>query len=333
MLSIFRSGPKIIVLECLEISKTRDYLIEEFKAKDYDINTAFEKSTENTTIIFMTNKKKDLIRDKDIGKVLFLENQAETVLCKIINDKRCDLILKSRMAPRIIIMKTFGNTDKVIDQLIEDYQGESGDFNEILENTNQGTVITFTQKKIGEPISISDLHGRAVHINSDYPKVMRKLKIHDLKYLNMGFDNKDWYELVIKIYDSYGEYMLHYERLLKVLEHLEVGFILGEAWGKDAATVFLSVGVYRIRFFTYHEPKDIKKILLGLEYLDDGTRIVDLDLYHKRRKIYWTDVMQKSLRDKEELSKVYREEIFSQINHKTQKEIIEMEKKILTTRS
>lgn len=237
------------------------------------------------------------------------------------------------MAPRIIIMKTFGNTDKVIEQLVKDYQGKVGDFNEILENTNQGTVIIFTQKKIGEPISISDLHGRSVHINSDYPRVMRELKIHDLKYLNMGFDNKDWYELVIKIYDSYGKYMLHYQRLLKVLEHLEVGFILGEAWGKDAATVFLSVGVYRIRFFTYYEPKDIKKILLGLEYLDDGTRIVDLDLYHKRRKIYWTDVMQKKVKDKEELSKIHRDEIFSQLSDTTKKEIIEMEKKILATRS
>lgn len=333
MLSIFRSGPKIIILEGPSISKIREYLLDNFKAKDCDLNTAFEKSTENTTIIFMTNKKKELIREKDIDKVLFLENQAEYVLCKVINDKKYDLISQSRIAPRIIVMKTFGNTDKVIDQLIKDYRGEVGDFNEILENNNQGTVITFTQKKLSEPINISDLHGRSLHINGDYPVVMRKLKIHDLKYLNMGFDNKDWYELIIKIYDSYGEYSLHYERLLKILEDLEVGFILGEAWGKDAATVFLSVGVYRIRFFTYHDPKYIKKILLGLEYLDDGTRIVDLDLYNKRRKIYWTDVMQEGVKDKEELSNIYREDTFSQLNKTTKEEVIEMEKEILTTRS
>lgn len=88
MLSIFRSGPKIIILEGPAISKIREYLIENFEAQDYDINTAFEKSTENTTIIFMTNKKKELIKGKDICKVLFLENQAEAVLCKIISDKK-----------------------------------------------------------------------------------------------------------------------------------------------------------------------------------------------------------------------------------------------------
>lgn len=332
MLSIFRSGPKVIIIESSLIELVRNCMIGDFNAKKYDINTAFEKSTENTTIVFLTHKRKDIIKPRDVEDVLFLENQAESILCKIISDDKYDIVSSARMAPRTIIMKTFGNTDKVINQIVNDYSSQVGNFNEMLENNNKGTIVAFTQKHLNEPINLSDLHERAIFIDKDYPSVMRKLKIHDLKYLNIGFDNKDWYELTIKIYDSYGEYMLHYQRLLKILEHLELGFILGEAWGKDAATVFLSVGVYRIRFFTYYEPKDIKKILLGLEYLEDGTRIVDLDLYHKRRKVYWTDVMKKNMKDKEALSRGYREEIFSKLNEKVKEEVFEMEKQILATR-
>lgn len=333
MLSIFRSGPKVIIIESSLVELVRNCLVDDFQAERHDIDTAFEKSTENTTIIFLTNKRKDVIKPVDVRDVLFFQNQAESILCRIINDKKYDIVSSARIAPRTIIMKTFGNTDKVIDQIVHDYDAKVGDFIEILENNNKGTIIAFTQRQLNEPVNLSDLHARSILIDKDYPSVMRKLKIHDLKYLNIGFDNKDWYELIIKIYDSYGEYMLHYQRLLKILEHLEVGFILGEAWGKDAATVFLSVGVYRIRFFTYYEPKDIKKILLGLEYLEDGTRIVDFDLYHKRRKVYWTDVMKKKVKNKEELSSIYRGEIFSQINDKVKEEVFEMEKQILDTRN
>lgn len=332
MLSIFRSGPKVIIIESSLIELVRNCIINDFNAKKYDINTAFEKSTENTTIVFLTHKKKNIIKPRDVTDVLFLENQAELILCKIISDDKYDIVSNARMAPRTIIMKTFGNTDKVIKQIVDDYNGQVGSFNEILENNNTGTVIAFTQTHLNEPVALSELHEKAILIDKEYPSVFSKLKIHDLKYLNIGFDNKDWYELIIKIYDSYGEYMLHYQRLLKVLEHLEVGFILGEAWGKDAATIFLSVGVYRIRFFTYYDPKAIKKILLGLEYLEDGTRIVDLDLYHKRRKTYWTDVMKKGVKDKEELSRIYRKEIFSKLSNGAIDEILEMEKQILDTR-
>ncbi|SHJ82993.1 hypothetical protein [Paramaledivibacter caminithermalis] len=332
MLSIFRSGPKVIIIESSLVELVKDCIIKDFKTKNYDINTALEKSTENTTIIFLTHKRKDVIKPRDVKDVLFLENQADSILCKIISDNKYDIVSSARMAPRIIIMKTFGNTDKVIDQILHDYDAEAGKFTEMLENSNKGTIVAFTQRYLNEPINLSDLYERAILIDKDYPSVMRELKIHDLKYLNIGFDNKDWYELTIKIYDSYGEYKLHYQRLLKILEYLELGFILGESWGKDAATVFLSVGVYRIRFFTYYDPKYIKKILLGLEYLEDGTRIVDLDLYNKRRKVYWSDVMIKGIKNKEELSGIYRKEIFAKLNDKVMSEVLEMEKQILATR-
>ncbi len=332
MLSIFRSGPKIMILESIYMKRLKSYLVEDFEAKECEINIAFEKSRENTTIVFLTHRKKEIIKLEDIGDILFLKNEAERVLCTIINDKKYNLVSYSRIAPRIIVMKTFGNTEKVIEQLLKDYNGNVGIFNEILENVNRGTVITFTKSYLSDPVSLSQLHRKSIFINEDYPIVMRQLKTHGLKYLNIGFDNKDWYELTIKIYDSYGEYMLHYQRLIKILEYLEIGFILGEAWGKDAATIFLSVGVYRIRFFTYYEPEYIKKILLGLEYLDDGTRIVDLDLYHKKRKLYWIDVKKKDIESKEDLSKFYREEIFMKLNEKVKEEVLEMEKEILNTR-
>ncbi|MDK2877894.1 MAG: hypothetical protein PWR06_610 [Thermoanaerobacteraceae bacterium] len=55
-------------------------------------------------------------------------------------------------------------------------------------------------------------------------------------------------------------------------------------------------------------PVDIKKILAGLEYLDDGTRIVDLDLIWKDEKVDWPQLLDKDTRGftKIQVSNIHR---------------------------
>ncbi|MHB1393884.1 MAG: hypothetical protein ACYCYE_12585 [Clostridia bacterium] len=43
------------------------------------------------------------------------------------------------------------------------------------------------------------------------------------------------------------------------MEWLELGIILGESWGKDNPRPMMSVEVYRVRFFTFHNPIYIKR--------------------------------------------------------------------------
>lgn len=332
MFSIVRSGPKILILESNFINEVIAYFKNAFDAFQCNMDAAFENSDENAVIIMLTEKMKELIYLTDIKDILVVKSEIETILSNILNTKKYPLISSSRIAPRIIIMRYFADAEKVVNEIKQDHDGQIGTFNEILEKNNQGTVIAFTKEPLNKPISLSNFYEKSLFIKKNYSILIKDLRIHGLKYLNIGLDNKDWYELHIKIYDSYGEYALHYQRLLKVIENLELGLILGESWGTDAATIFYSVGVYRIRFFTFYEPKFIKKILLGLEYLDDGTRIVDLDLYYKRKKLHWSDLRTKETKDKIILSKKFRNEILAALKKDHLVEIFKLEKKILTTR-
>ncbi|WP_053957670.1 hypothetical protein [Inediibacterium massiliense] len=332
MLSLVRSGPKILVLGSNHVHEIISYCKKMFEGYVCDIDTAFEKSNDQFTIVLLTEKSKQILHLTDIENILVLKENIENILNKMLNDKMYDKISYSRIAPRIIVMRCFGNTQKILDQIKEDHYGSIGTFHKMLEEHNHGVVIVFTTKPLHKPIGLCDLYDKSLFIQQNYPSLIQDLRIHSLKYLNIGLDNKDWYELHIKIYDSYGEYLLHYERLFKVMEDLELGLILGESWGTDAATIFYSVGIYRIRFFTFYEPKVIKKILLGLEYLEDGTRIVDLDLYHKRKKIHWSDVREKNIKDKITLSNKFRKEIFSNLKQETCNQVLVLEEKIKNTR-
>lgn len=332
MLSLIRNGPKIIILESHRIGELKDYLKSKFNTLDTGVNKALEHANETSTVIFFTKEMKEIIRLQDIVDVLVIYNLSDIILSSLFNEKKYDFISKIRIAPRIIVMKTFGDILKVINEVRNDYKGIEGSFESLLEENNNGTVITFTESNINKPLSLENIHEKALYVNKKFPELIKDLKIHDLKYLNIGLDKKDWYELKIKIYDSYGEYSLHYKRLIKVIEELDLGIVLGERWGTDTALVFLSVEVYSIRFFTFYDPEYVKKILLGLEHLEDGTRIVDIDLFHKKKKIHWSDLRERKGRTRMDLSSIYRQGIFSKLNTEIIEELLEFEREIVKGR-
>ncbi|HSN66458.1 MAG TPA: hypothetical protein VLS94_07445, partial [Fusibacter sp.] len=159
-------------------------------------------------------------------------------------------------------------------------------------------------------------------------------RMHGLQYLNVGISNKDWFEIEIRIFDRYSAYKLHYDRLLEVIESLELGYVLGESWSKDYPRLFMSVVVYRIRFFTFNEPSMIKNMLLGMEYLSDGTRIVDYDVYYNQKKLYWTDQREKKdPATRHLLGLKYREEILSRLSQESVDKLTRLEEEIIRTRT
>ncbi|MDN5324198.1 MAG: hypothetical protein PWQ67_2652 [Clostridia bacterium] len=333
MLSLIRSGPKILIMASNILGELKEYIAGRFDTSPCTLDEAFEQSSEEFTIILVVENLKEIVHIDDIKYVFLIKEDSDVVLCSFHNDKSCNLINYTRIAPRILIMRALGNVEKVIEEIKKDHIATAGSFLEMLDNHNgKGTILALTQHPLNRKLSISDLYQTSLFIEEKYSPLRKNLRTHGLKYLNEGLGNKDWYELEIKIYDKFNEYMLHYQRLLKVIEYLELGIILGESWGKDTALVFKTVGIYRVRFFTFLDPKFIKKILLGLEYLDDKTRVVDYDVFYKRKKIYWTDVREENLKDKLDFSKKYRKHILNRLDENQLKEILELEKQILKTR-
>jgi hypothetical protein len=335
MFSLVRSGPNMLLLESTDIKGLKDYLTEAFDTVvAHDINSAFEMSNEDFTIIFLTEQMKDIVNTQDIIDTLIIAEESDVFLCKLINDRKTGLFGRIRTTPRIIMVRAMGDLDTVIHEIHGDNGGQLGNFMELWNSGKEkGTLVALTDKPLNRNMKLTDLYEKCLYVDQRFFPLFKNLRLHALKYLNKGIGNKDWHEIEIRIYDRYSAYSLHYERLANILDYLELGIILGESWAKDYPRLMMSVGVYRLRFFTFHDPKYIKKMLVGLEYLEDGSRIVDYDVYYQRKKMDWTDALQEGdPRTRHLLGLKYRDEINSRLTPQEIKSIKTQEEEILKTR-
>ena len=334
MFSLVRSASKALLLEGHDANALKNYLSEHFGAMDYTFDYAFEKAAEDYTILFLTEQLKDVVEVKDIIYAMVIPEEPDVFLCELINQRQTGLLNKIRTAPRIIMVRAMGDMESVLQEIHRDHGGSIGTVKEIINTRNEkGTIVALTDKPLHQSMRFKDMYDKCLFVEQRYSPLFKSLRLHALKYLNKGIGNRDWYEIEIRIYDRYSAYKLQYERLAQVFDMLELGIILGESWTKDYPRPMMSVGVYRLRFFTFHDPKYIKKLLLGLEYLDDGTRIVDYDVYYQRKKMDWTDALEKGEpRVRHLLGLKYREEIFSRLNPQEIERIKQREEEILKTR-
>ena len=341
MLKLVRSGYKTLILETPDIQAATEFISEHTCVVEV-INPApqsFEAhhdacatATDKHVFLYLVSTMKAKLEMNELKSLIKIEGEIFEILMQIVNHDSKRLISKSRMGPGIIIMKLIGDENEVINLVKEDFEAKSANMMTHLNEHSQGTVISFTKGDITKPVSRESIHPISLHTDQDFKSVIQALRLQNLKYLNAGLHNEDWYELKIKIYDAYGHFDLHYKRLAYVLEKLDLGLILGESWGTDAATIFLSVGIYKVRFFTFYNPIHIKRILVGLEFLDDGTRVVDYDLYLKRRKIHWDALRDNEHKFRDALSHKFRQEIYSHLTDEEAAEMHEMEREILKSR-
>lgn len=338
-MNVIRSGPKQIILQCEDCHKTYDAL-----GKNYKINMHLSKSKDmydkylcmigllddRSTVVALTKNMASKLSFKyeDFEYLLVLDMAMTDVLIDLVMIKESLQIKSLRQSTEMVIMRTTGDGDKYIKTVLKDIDGELIDTEKMHESYGVGTLIVFTEKKINGPLGNEDFKSHAIFTRKKEDEVIKYLSNRRYKYINASIDNKDWHELTIKIYDSYEQYDLHYKRLTLMLEALDCGLILGEAWGSDAALAFLSVEVYRIRLFTYLEPLAIKKIVFGLEYDDFGQRVVDFDLFKKRKKYYWTDVRLEKKIDRDAQGCFYRKEVLKDVHEETLFELRALEKKI-----
>lgn len=321
MLNLVRSGPRQLIVECKNVEDTFKKLNSNFNIVSYINNNCenykeryhdlTKQAQEKKVIIHLSNEIKPLMGIDDFCITLLTDHEIDDLLIEILNNFDTYAITKTRLTPKLIIMKSIGDFERFFESVKNDINATEDSTYNMFDNHSSGTFIAFSNTSINYPVAFSDLNDKILYTEDDYTDVIKILRTRNLKYLNAGVNNQDWYELKIKIYDSYGHFDLHYKRLMYVLDKLDYGLVLGESWGTDAALVFLSVGIYKVRLFTFLDPIEIKKLLVALEFLEDGTRVVDYDLYLKRRKIHWDDLRTRELSSRNKINKHYHKEIYS----------------------
>ncbi len=335
MISIFRDGPKLIVLNSFYIDKLVEMFSKELKGIQLDFNEAFEAAEEDHSILFLTGPGKKKIQLVDVKAIIVVPIPADEFFSWLINEKATYLIEDSHISPGLLIMRTVGDHNRIIESICETYNGSSLSFEECLNHgmANQ-TIISFTNYPVNRKLSLKDIHTKHVLIDMDVYKLQRKMRNQVLHFLNEGLHDKNWYDLQIRIFDRYSQYMLHYERLSLILDALDVGLILGESWGKDYPRFLMSVMVYQVRLFTILDPLEIKKILIGLEHLDDGSRIIDLDLIYRENKIEWPRAKGENQQAKSRnmLGKIYRKELLNNLSEEEKNRLSILEEKVIESR-
>lgn len=282
-------GPRYLFLRSEKIDEITDFLVKNMEGKVTDSQKGLEDASEYSTVCFITDINHEKTYVEDAKKVVLVNDGSSAILSKIINSHECDLLHKVDMGPTSIVMRLPGNEERLVKKLKEIFEGREVDWVEgIGIGEKDDTIIAFTNKVLSGPIA-DFLHTKLL-IPLPARIVRDKLGLEGLRLITQSLDDSQWYELRINIYDSYGKYMENYERLTFILSKLEIGMILGESWTKDFAVMLYSVLTYQMRLFTFFEPSEVKKILMALEYNNEGKRMVDFDLYYKNKKIYWYEV-------------------------------------------
>jgi len=334
MVSLVRSGPRIIMLKSSNHEALRDYLTLEFQAINLDLYSAFEHAKEDNTIIYIANDLSESVPLKEVLDTFLITEEPEMLLSKLFTQANRNLIEDVRPAPHILLVRAIGDMESVLKQMQSDVGGEISSFREIIDHGNdKTTLVAITEKPLNRNIVISDFYEKFLRLEGRHYEYLKDLRMHALKYLNIGIGNRDWHEIEIRIYDRYSAYKLHYDRLIEMFEGLELGLVLGESWSKDYPRFMMSVEVYRVRFFTFKEPKTIKWLLLGMEYLSDGTRIVDFDVYYNHKKIDWLDTLRPGDPRTRHLAGLKaREEVFSRLSDDAITELEKLEIDVIKTR-
>lgn len=334
MISLVRNGSRSIYIKTKEIDLLINFFKSHFNAQEIDIQIIQDRSREYQTVLFISDDLSDKSDDNQSARSLLVSQEPVVVLSDLVNYNTCDMIENIQPGANFIIMRATGNLEKIVYAIQKDLGGEIISYDQYIKNDNSDyTIIGLTERPLNKGIVFSDFNENFLMIKGEYGKIKREIRMQALRYLNIGIDNHDWNEIEIRIYDQYGAYNLHYERLMEVFDDLDIGLVLGESWSKDYPKALLAVQVYSVRFFTFKNPIDLKRILFGLEYLSDGTRIVDYDLYYKKDKLPWNkNLKRRKKEDRYKEALIARNELLDKLSDDTIKNIKELEKDILESR-
>lgn len=193
------------------------------------------------------------------------------------------------------------------------------------------TLVAFTSDSLLKSVRL-DSATKVLLVPEEGWQVYERLRVDEIWYYTMGVPKRSLVEYKINITDTREQYTLQRDRLILAMDALDAGLILGELWTTDYPRPFLPVLSYQLRLFSPLDYKEVKKILVALEFLPDGTRIVDYDLYHRNSKINWIDIASRDVPRKDVMGVALRLELESRLPANVLREIQEIEQQILSAK-
>lgn len=288
---LLRTGPGVVTLQTSDPVTCCSRLGELPGAEECSFHDGFNRATdENTLCIVETDRAGNGMDFSPRSRVFVLGEDIASFLVDFLAEGGVGEGLGCRpvLGPTIILMRSTGNREAMLSRLLKRFNGTRIDFNSALAAGDRNhSLLALTQNRLSQSVGEEDIFHSTLLIPQPGVRVLDSLRSEALVYITETLESHEWYELRINIFDSSERYDLHYRRLRTVLSALDLGMILGERWTEDHALALMSVLAFQVRLFTLSEPSEVKSVLVGLEYDDEGNRLVDMDLYYRNRKVTW----------------------------------------------
>ena len=295
MLSLMRGAPRLLLLETKNGEQLGSFLDRRMAEHAYDLREAWGKAGEQQTLVFLKDtagkKAEETGSWLEGSRIYVISEGTEDLLCALVNEGLCSLVERVESRHGGLIVRTFGEIDAIVDLLKAELGAhEIGGPEWTTWPDRQGTTVLFTEKSLRNIVEPSDLHPRRLVLPMRNEVAIRVMRRSIVRYVTSGLSGRSWHAVELRLYDKYGLYDLHYRRVMRVLEALELGFVVGEGWSRDFARVLLELKCYSLKMVTPIAPAEVKRAMLGLEYAADGRRIADFDVYAGKEKVSWTGV-------------------------------------------
>ena len=284
MLNLVARGPRMVAVRANEPDALVPYLMEQFGGERMENLHHGVDTARIHCILCVVNEA----GAAESAQYLALGQSVEYVLCNMMTMARQD-ICAVRALPQIIVFNSLGEQQPVVDKIQKEMQCERIRLEEMLYRENdEGVVIVFLKE---EQAGQRRFYEEALVAKYDYVNLLGYLRIHAPRYLAKAFAPDVWHMVDLRIYDRYEAYALQYNRLSEAIRALKLGYLVTETWNRETSAFAEPVGTYHIRLLTFLQPLELKKLLIGLEYSQGGSRIVDLDLYYHGKKLSWKHLL------------------------------------------
>lgn len=322
-----RMSSRFLFLRTKESSALITFLKQRFNTEPVSLENALHKASEDSSIVFITSADSKSTDPYKALAIMYVPFGSSDILMAIINNKLSGLIEKAQLGPGFLIMRIPEKGDSIIELIKSEYGGILTTFKDGLSiGDSSSTLMAFSTKAINNYMLVKKTPYPYLLINQPVNFMQRNIRRDAIKYITGSLKDKEWYEYRINIYDSYGRYKQHLERLMLIINELELGFALGERWTKDHALVLYSVTAYQVRIYSLLEPESMKLTMVGLEFDSKGMRFVDLDLYFRSRKVEYSSLaMESKKKERSVLAMEMRQKILDGLNIKARADLLQIE--------